>query len=265
MGPSRMSANQNLQQTQPQVGGSPDRTSVSPVDPVTSHQQNADAYALQQGMQFAAQLGAPVGSPLEQTAEPRQQQSQQQATRFQEVPNTVPLAAGVERLDPTVVQDLLRNNRCVLVDVRGDDRASGTIQGSVHIKAVDTVPFESKIPGMVQSFSSQPLVIFHCQYSAHRAPSCANWYREHAAPNQRVAIMDGGFRGWESTGLPVHQGSAPQQNMMPLGIQPPAQQQNIMAPGFQPPSAFSHQGTYLAQPSVMQSPYAFSTLPIRSC
>merc|ERR1712008_302490 len=46
-------------------------------------------------------------------------------------------------------------------------------------------------------------VIFTCQYSAHRAPQCANWYREKTDHRQRVAVLSGGFRGWEATGLPV--------------------------------------------------------------
>merc|ERR1712007_178241 len=47
-----------------------------------------------------------------------------------------------------------------------------------------------------------------CQYSAHHAPQCANWYRERASPKQRVAIMSMGFRGWEGLGLPVQDGAA---------------------------------------------------------
>merc|ERR1711865_721789 len=127
--------------------------------------------------------------------------------RFAEVPNTVSLAANVERLDPVDVQMLLKSGGCILVDVRGDDRASGTIDGTVNVKAIDNVPFASKVPELVQTWRNAPLIVFHCQYSAHRAPTCANWYREQAPQNQRVAIMDGGFRGWESSGLPVASGA----------------------------------------------------------
>jgi len=69
----------------------------------------------------------------------------------------------------------------------------------------------------------QPLIIFHCQYSAHRAPQCANWYREQAVQSQRVAIMDGGFRGWEATGLPVQGGGDQTYNLLQgVQTQPPA-------------------------------------------
>merc|ERR1712232_285529 len=81
----------------------------------------------------------------------------------------------------------------------------GTIEGAVHVLAIDAVPFALRIQEYVRQWKEQPLVIFHCQYSAHRAPQCANWYREQAPEYQRVAIMDGGFRGWESRGLPFQQ------------------------------------------------------------
>lgn len=179
-------------------------------------QTSADSFALQQGLQFATQFAStPTVQPDHQVSSPSTPEKPQQhyaaATRFAGVPNTVALAPNVERLDPILVQELLRAGGCVLVDVRSDDRASGTVQGAINVKAIDTVPFVSKVPGLVQTWRNQPLIIFHCQYSAHRAPTCANWYREQASPNQRVAIMDGGFRGWESSGLPVASGSASQQ------------------------------------------------------
>lgn len=166
---------------------------------------------MQQGLQLVAQhqqqqATAPVN--------PQQRAAPASKTRFAEVPNTVPLTPGVERLDPTIVQELLRSGSCVLVDVRGDDRACGTIEGAINVKAIDTVPFNARVPELARSWKHHPLIIFHCQYSAHRAPQCANWYREQAAQGQRVAIMDGGFRGWEATGLPVQGGSGNAYNLL---------------------------------------------------
>eukprot|EP00931_Biecheleriopsis_adriatica_P091565 TRINITY_DN65449_c0_g1_i1.p1 TRINITY_DN65449_c0_g1~~TRINITY_DN65449_c0_g1_i1.p1 ORF type:complete len:951 (-),score=180.77 TRINITY_DN65449_c0_g1_i1:64-2916(-) len=122
-----------------------------------------------------------------------------------ETPNRVPTVAGVEHLDPRVVQDLLSTsrNQCLLVDLRGEDRAAGLIDGAIHVPAIDKVPFTTKIPQLVREWANMALVIFTCQYSAHRAPQCANWYRAQTYPQQRVAILSGGFRGWESLGLPV--------------------------------------------------------------
>jgi len=119
------------------------------------------------------------------------------------LPNTVPTIKNVEHIDPTLAQEMLRNSSCILVDLRGEDRASGLIEGAVHEPAIDTVPFTSKVPKLVQKWADISCVIFTCQYSAHRAPQCANWYREKADRCQRVAVLSGGFRGWEATGLPV--------------------------------------------------------------
>merc|ERR1719491_974850 len=158
---------------------------------------------MQHGSSFQAHH-KPPHEPLTSSPQPSYQTSS--SSKFQVLPHTVPLAAGVDRLDPVIVQQLVRSGQCILVDVRGEDRSAGTIEGSVHVPAIDAVPFASKIPDLVRQWANQPLVIFHCQYSAHRAPQCANWYREQAPEHQRVAILDGGFRGWESLGLPVQQG-----------------------------------------------------------
>jgi len=119
------------------------------------------------------------------------------------LPNTVATLDGVEHLAPEVVQELLQSQQCVLIDLRGEDRAAGLIEGSVHVQAIDNVPFTWKVPELVKQYEDQGLVVFTCQYSAHRAPQCANWYREKASPSQRVAILTGGFRCWEGVGLPV--------------------------------------------------------------
>jgi len=119
------------------------------------------------------------------------------------LPNVVPTVENVESIDPKSVHDLLKSHRCLLVDLRGEDRAAGLIEGAVHEPAIDTVPFPTKVPKLVQEWGNQSLVIFTCQYSAHRAPQCANWYRQRCSPTQRVAILSGGFRGWEAMGLPI--------------------------------------------------------------
>lgn len=123
-----------------------------------------------------------------------------------EVHGRVPLNPNVERIEPEEVHRLMQSNQCVLIDLRGDDRAVGLIPGAIHVQAIDTVPFMQKIPGLLQRFQNERLVIFTCQYSAHRAPQCSNWYKDHAVqanPNQRVAILSGGFRHWDAIGLPT--------------------------------------------------------------
>jgi len=130
-------------------------------------------------------------------------QKQRRVLNLPIFPHTVPNATGVETLDPDDVFKLLKNRHCILVDVRDEDRAAGIIEGSIHVPAIDKVPFYDKVPNLVKQFTSVSMVVFTCQYSAHRGPQCANWYREKAPQHQRVAILAGGFRHWEALGLPV--------------------------------------------------------------
>eukprot|EP00408_Alexandrium_pacificum_P038390 CAMPEP_0171270290 /NCGR_PEP_ID=MMETSP0790-20130122/60631_1 /TAXON_ID=2925 /ORGANISM="Alexandrium catenella, Strain OF101" /LENGTH=214 /DNA_ID=CAMNT_0011739119 /DNA_START=24 /DNA_END=666 /DNA_ORIENTATION=- len=141
------------------------------------------------------------------------------------LPNTVPLIENVESVDPRTVHELLQTRSCLLVDLRGEDRAAGLIDGAIHEPAIDSVPFPTKVPNLVRQWADQGLVVFTCQYSAHRAPQCANWYRQGNDPRQRVAVLSGGFRGWESLGLPVkalgtaEQGLAADEAAKTLGCQ----------------------------------------------
>eukprot|EP00439_Symbiodinium_sp_Y106_P014656 s8060_g2.t1 len=110
-------------------------------------------------------------------------------------------APTAPRAAPTGVTMPVR--QCCLIDVRGDDRASGYIQGAVHEPTSFQAPLLNRVPELVQKFGNETLVVFHCQYSLHRGPQCANWYRQQAPPTQRVAVLEGGFRGWEGQRLPV--------------------------------------------------------------
>ena len=58
----------------------------------------------------------------------------------------------------------------IVVDLRGQDRASGAIPGTAHIPAMDLL---KEIGTYVEKFRHQPIVAFFCQYSAHRAPTVA--------------------------------------------------------------------------------------------
>eukprot|EP00971_Amphidinium_carterae_P295492 5868623-Amphidinium_carterae.1 len=108
------------------------------------------------------------------------------------LPNTVATIENVEHISPINVAQLLAEKRCTLIDVRAEDRAAGLIDGAEHVPAVECSP--EKVPSLLQRFGTQEhhhrlygieleeLVLFFCQYSAHRAPQCANWYRLKAAP-----------------------------------------------------------------------------------
>ena len=60
----------------------------------------------------------------------------------------------------------------VVVDLRGEDRASGHIAGTVHVRAMDLL---KEIQKFAEMFRDQPIVAFFCKYSAHRAPTAAGW------------------------------------------------------------------------------------------
>jgi len=166
----------------------------------------------QQAQRPSQSSGTPVRVTLQSVAQTKQKETVSQTQPISQssipyvppvLPNTVPTIDGVENVAPDVVHQLIQSQQCVLVDLRGEDRAAGLIEGSVHVQAIDNVPFTWKVPDLVRQWEDQPLVIFTCQYSAHRAPQCANWYREKSDSRQRVAIMTGGFRCWEGVGLPV--------------------------------------------------------------
>ena len=94
----------------------------------------------------------------------------------------------------------------VVIDLRGEDRAAGTIAGTHPIPALD---FLKNMEKWCAEFKGKPIVAFFCQYSAHRAPTVANLYRKDCHPTQRVVVIEGGFRGWEAQKLPV-QNQSPQ-------------------------------------------------------
>ena len=58
----------------------------------------------------------------------------------------------------------------IVVDLRGQDRASGHIRGTVHVPAMDLLKEMQKY---VEKYRHQPIVVLFCQYSAHRAPTVA--------------------------------------------------------------------------------------------
>lgn len=183
----------------PQHEELPRREPQHPV-PQALPQQAPQAQQQQQASQ-ASQLAAATAQQVAAPA-PRVQAARKPYVP-PHLPNTVPTIKGVEHIDPETVGDLLAANQCLLVDLRGEDRSSGLIEGAVHEPAIDTVPFTAKVPKLVERWADRDLVVFTCQYSAHRAPQCANWYREKTGPRQRVGILSGGFRGWEAVGLPV--------------------------------------------------------------
>ena len=68
----------------------------------------------------------------------------------------------------------LRNQQnMVVVDLRGEDRASGHIAGTVHVRAMDLLKEIQKFAEMFSGPADR--WAFFCKYSAHRAPTAAGW------------------------------------------------------------------------------------------
>ncbi|CAE7679175.1 ACR2.2, partial [Symbiodinium pilosum] len=126
-----------------------------------------------------------------------------QHIRGNDLPGTVALDQGVELLDPVQVFNLMQTKQCILIDVRDKDRDVGVIEGAAHEPTSFERPLFVRVPELVKKYSGKPLIIFHCQYSCHRARQSANWYCKQADLKQRVAVLDGGFRGWQKLNLPV--------------------------------------------------------------
>jgi len=194
-------------QVNPSNGGA---TDIQPVQPLEVHPSNEGTADIQpaQPVQHVQAHQSNVGMddiPHEQTEQQQRPRLQPQQQRFPVLPNTVPLVDGVERLEPEEVYHQLCTGNCLLVDVRGEDRSCGWIAGSVHVPAVEQGEWVlgARLAELSNAWNSRHLVIFHCQYSCHRAPHCANAYQEHAPPGQRVGLLAGGFRGWEQCGLPT--------------------------------------------------------------
>ena len=52
----------------------------------------------------------------------------------------------------------------MLVDVRGNDRASGYIDESVHVPCTTEDPLYPKVPKLVEMLANESLVVFAGQY-----------------------------------------------------------------------------------------------------
>ncbi|CAK8988952.1 Hypothetical protein (Fragment), partial [Durusdinium trenchii] len=107
------------------------------------------------------------------------------------------------------VAKLLQAGSCLLVDLRDADRNVGTINGAINVPAIKrtngtvTLPFFTEIQKYANQWAQFPLVVLFCQHSADRAPQHAGWFKNYARQGQRVAIMRGGFRGWQAARLPI--------------------------------------------------------------
>ena len=90
-----------------------------------------------------------------------------------------------------------RPDSIAIVDVRDDDRIGGHIRGSINVPASK---FYGAVAKLQTALNGRTKVIFHCQLSQQRGPSCANVYTRQLAAkgirNQEVFVLQGGFNEW---------------------------------------------------------------------
>ncbi|KAH0349672.1 hypothetical protein KCU83_g5324, partial [Aureobasidium melanogenum] len=93
----------------------------------------------------------------------------------------------------------------VLVDLRRNDHAGGTIEGSINLPAQSLYP---SIPTLYVLFKAAgiPKVIWYCGSSKGRGNRAASWFADYVAehdnsdsPIQSVALVQG-IKGWVRAG-----------------------------------------------------------------
>ncbi|KAJ1995246.1 Cdc25 phosphatase Ibp1 [Coemansia umbellata] len=93
----------------------------------------------------------------------------------------------------------------LIIDVRDEDYKVGHIPGAINIPAHE---IRERANGLVQQYSSVPMLVFHCALSQVRGPKSARIYKEAATEalttaepssplfNQAVNVLTGGFTSW---------------------------------------------------------------------
>lgn len=107
----------------------------------------------------------------------------------------------VERINPATLLDWLSgSNPPAVVDVRDEDHIGGHVSNSIH---VPSTTFINKLPALKQLIADKNRVVFYCQYSQQRGPSCAQYYKQTLSSqsqlNQNVYVLDGGFSNWATS------------------------------------------------------------------
>lgn len=80
-----------------------------------------------------------------------------------------------------------------VIDVRDSDHIGGHIKKSEHVPSQS---FPDAVNGLRERLKDESAVVFHCQLSQQRGPSCAAAYKRAAPADQQVFVLDGGFQEW---------------------------------------------------------------------
>lgn len=105
---------------------------------------------------------------------------------------------SVERINPaTLLEWLSGPNPPAVVDVRDEDHIGGHVSESIH---VPSTVFANKLPKLQESLADKQKVVFYCQYSQQRGPSCAKYFKMHSNQgDQNVHVLEGGFTNWATS------------------------------------------------------------------
>ncbi|CAK0887249.1 unnamed protein product, partial [Prorocentrum cordatum] len=68
-------------------------------------------------------------------------------------PHRVATIPNVEHLTPDAVRSLLSEEKCLLVDLRGEDRIAGLIEGALHVPAAGVGGFLGRCPELVEQWA----------------------------------------------------------------------------------------------------------------
>lgn len=100
----------------------------------------------------------------------------------------------MERVEPKTLHDWLASpNAPVVVDVRDNDHIGGHVRNSIN---VPSHRFWREVDDLNEKLRDAEKVVFYCQFSQQRGPTCAQMYARSAPSSQRIYVLDGGFSGW---------------------------------------------------------------------
>lgn len=105
----------------------------------------------------------------------------------------------MERISPQTLKEwILSDNPPAVVDVRDDDYFGGHIQNARNYPSSGFVETMDRLQSDVRGFDR---VVFYCQLSQVRGPSCAKKYTLQTANecSQKVYVLAGGFSNWVTT------------------------------------------------------------------
>jgi rhodanese-related sulfurtransferase len=111
--------------------------------------------------------------------------------------------AQIENLNPQQVNEEISKGNATLIDIREAEelKQNGSIPGSVHApRGMLEFYADDSLPYHKPEFDKNKRIILHCA-SGGRSALAAATLKQMGYEN--VAHLDGGFKAWKESGLPV--------------------------------------------------------------